>query len=502
MTPHIDREPSPLSLPRTAQGGAACRPLARTLAKYVGSLLAIAACGATAGGAEFDPGFGVGGRITIEVGPSGNGSASTGWRTSDGRYVLAGGCTIAASRYTACATRVLPDGRIDGSFGPSGDGTFTLAGFGEEPARALQFVSDAQPLADGRIVFLGSGGDGEPPAIAVVRADGKGLDTTLGAGRGFLRVDLAGYPDVIPTRLAIQADGQLIIVGFTISAPPSTDMDFAALRVRADLSDHDRGFGDHGLARIAFNLGGNHADSAAAVEVLPDGRLLLGGSASADPASASGLLFHMAFARLLSDGQLDPLFGGSGTGRAVHGVPGTDVASANDLDLDARGNIIVTGSAARFPEPGRGRSKWMVDRLRPDGTRDPSFNGGAPRLLGLTPSGVDGDAAASRLVRDSSGGWFLIGEGSRSSASSQSMFGVVHLDAELEPHAGFGTGGALFGNFASPVAPGSADLAMGGFLDADTLVLVGAVRTDGSERFGAARLHLSALFADDFERRD
>ncbi len=82
------------------------------------------------------------------------------------------------------------------------------------------------------------------------------------------------------------------------------------------------------------------------------------------------------------------------------------------------------------------------------------------------------------------------------------MFGVVHLDAELEPLAGFGTGGALFGNFALPVAPGSADLAMGGFLDADTLVLVGAVFTDGSERFGAARLHLSALLADGFERRD
>ncbi len=217
---------------------------------------------------------------------------------------------------------------------------------------------------------------------------------------------------------------------------------------------------------------------------------------------ASGQLFHMAFARLLSDGQLDPLFGGSGTGRAVHGVSGTDFASANDVDLDDQGNIVVTGSAAWFPEPGLGRSKWMVDRLRPDGTRDPSFNGGAPRLLGLTPSGVDGDAAASRLVSDGRGGWFLIGQGSRLPASPQSMFGVLHLDAELEPHAGFGTGGALFDHFALPVAPGSADLAMDGFLDVDTLVLVGAVFTDRSARFGAARLHLSALLADGFESRD
>src|SRR2546423_1755792 len=103
-------------------------------------------------------------------------------------------------------------------------------------------------------------------------------------------------------------------------------------------------------------------DSASAVAVQPDGKIVVAG-----PTVVSGKGWSFGVVRYNPDGTLDPGFGAGG--KVVTGIgTGDDTPTAVALQQD--GKIVVAGSSASI-----GRSDFAVVRYNPDGTLDTNFDG-------------------------------------------------------------------------------------------------------------------------------
>ncbi|MEA2709637.1 MAG: hypothetical protein QOF78_2238, partial [Phycisphaerales bacterium] len=130
-------------------------------------------------------------------------------------------------------------------------------------------------------------------------------------------------------------------------------------RILYAAGDLDSSWGDGGIVGIGAGAGTN----AFAENLLLDahGRMLVAGYAT----DANGV-FGLWLARYNADGTPDTTFGG-GDGQVVwHDMK----SGAVDLDIDANGNILVTGSiwtTAYYPDD------WGVWRFHNDGSLDASF---------------------------------------------------------------------------------------------------------------------------------
>ena len=173
--------------------------------------------------------------------------------------------------------------------------------------------------------------------------------------------------------VAIDASARIVVAG-------GADDHFVITRYLGDGS-LDRSFGDeNGLLPPAgdgvVEIGGwetANAQSARSIGIAfqGDGRLVVVGEWTlyGDPPHFDDRVIRRCFAvaRLDSDGELDPSFGG-GDGRFL--------ACAGDrafgVAIDAQGRIVVAGDG----ETPRGKTEAVVARYMPDGTVDPTFRGG------------------------------------------------------------------------------------------------------------------------------
>jgi uncharacterized delta-60 repeat protein len=112
--------------------------------------------------------------------------------------------------------------------------------------------------------------------------------------------------------LAVQDDGKVVIVG-TVRMN-ATDWDFALARYKPNGTlDPTFGNGDDGTVRTGWTAGD---DEAYAVELLPSGRILVAGQAGND----------VAIARYTTTGHLDSTFGGGDGKVVINITPGQDAA--------------------------------------------------------------------------------------------------------------------------------------------------------------------------------
>ena len=216
--------------------------------------------------------------------------------------------------------RFLPDGRRDLSVvTPIGD--FAAA-------------KDVAVQADGRIVSVGHS-NGIPGSVraeaTLVRylPDGA-LDPSFG-GDGIVTTSVGAYDAALG--VAVQPDGRIVVAGSTAGDGSGTDVDVLVLRYLADGS-LDPSFGTGGVVRTDVD---GSIDIAAGLALLPDGRIVVGGTAYRNGDVADG---DLLVARYLPSGALDPAFGGDGVvtadagspfdeGTAVH-VDGPDVLLVGD----------------------------------------------------------------------------------------------------------------------------------------------------------------------------
>lgn len=222
---------------------------------------------------ELDPTFDKDGLVTTDLGSTLDtirGMAAQ----PDGKIVVVGE-SWPGRRQQITLARYNPDGNLDASFGETG--TVFSKVIDESYDYSSAYAVALQP--DGKIVVVGTSASTEVnhSVFAVLRynADGS-FDKTFGAGGKSLTAinESTGYSSSGDEAhaVALQPDGKIVVAGVAGGYPP----DFAVARYNADGS-LDQTFGDAGVVVTDFNT---QDDGANAVAVQPDGKIVVGGYAT------------------------------------------------------------------------------------------------------------------------------------------------------------------------------------------------------------------------------
>ena len=216
------------------------------------------------GTGALDVTFGVGGKVTTDFAGFIDEGFAVVVQPLDGRIVAAGasGGNFALARYN-------PNGSLDGGFGTGGKVTTDFA-TSSDTAFALALQADGRIVAAGRAQEPDSQGVDVQFAVARYDADGS-LDAGFGTA-GTVLTGFAAHSFDVGRNVAVQADGKLVVAGFT--QRQQKDPDFALARYSTDGS-LDNGFGKKGKVTTDF---ANGNDGAAAIAIQGDGNIVAAGS--------------------------------------------------------------------------------------------------------------------------------------------------------------------------------------------------------------------------------
>jgi uncharacterized delta-60 repeat protein len=237
--------------------------------------------------------------------------------------------------------------------------------------------------ASGRLVDAGFAVGHGATRLAVVRyrTDGR-LDPSFGHGGVSL---VPAHVDVLGA-VAVDGTGRVVVGGYARVANGSA---FAVTRLEPDGS-LDTSFGTDGTATAQVDAN----DAVLALEPLPDGGLVVAGSAQ-----RSDQQMVIAMLRFGAGGRLDPAFGNGGVAVAPLARQPADLsARALDAAFDASGRIVFGGQVP-LPTPAgqNAREGPFVARYLADGTPDPSFGNGGT-VIGKSVA----DAAGVSVLPDGS----------------------------------------------------------------------------------------------------
>lgn len=248
--------------------------------------------------------------------------------------------------YTVPLRVMADDGDLDGTlFG----GTVITDFFGQDDVASAVAVQ-----TDGKIVTAGftfQPGSNFDFALARYNVDGT-LDPDFGGGR--IVTDFFGQFDMAAD-IAIQNDGKIVVVGQCFESFV-TDSDFAVARYNSD-GNPDLTFGTGGKVTSDFF---GEDDRATAVAILPNGKIVVAGSAR------NGVFLDFAIARYNADGSPDIHFGSDG--KTVTDFTGTE-DTIEDIALQSDDKIVVVGSTFNRAT----KSNFAIARYKVNGHLDPSF---------------------------------------------------------------------------------------------------------------------------------
>jgi uncharacterized delta-60 repeat protein len=338
--------------------GRAWRTRAPALLVAVVVVLVIGAVPASASPGDLDTSFSGDGTLLLGFGSGSSGLTGLAVR-SDGKIVVVGEGRH-GGRTAFEIARLLPNGRLDPTFGNHGR---TVVGFPGKEASGLFLlpIPKVALAADGAVVV--AGGVSGPSAsaksdIALLRlTPGGHLDTTFG-NDGRVVTDL-GPGDDHATDVAMDRGGRIVV-----SADVEHDATRAATVLRYLPSGAlDQSFGVDGVATLP-----TPSDAEAlAVALAPGGKIVLCGASG----SVAGSSSKMFVGRLTADGRPDHAFGGSG--RTVFGFQHDSIAF--DVALTPGGRIVVGGATSPHGNIDQ-HTLIAVARLNSLGGLDPSFGTG------------------------------------------------------------------------------------------------------------------------------
>ena len=286
----------------------------------------------------------------------------------DGRILAGGGQGGARSFLLA---RFLPNGTPDPAFGEGGISLLPSA-YGTRGISALARQDDGMILAAG----LGSLGGTDAFAVARYTADGSDLDLGFNGGEPVL----FRFANVSSDAFDVDAapGGKVVVVG--VQKPG--DNNLAALRLTSN-GEPDGTFNNTG--DTVGSVPGSTSTSALAVDVLPDGSMIIAGS------TTNGLFLT----KLTELGALDTDFGTNGY--AVHDAgtdPGEPSGDPFDIRVLSDGRILMTGDAVTAADD----DQLFLARFTDDGDLDPTFADGG--LFRRDPTPVDDAGHALALQPD------------------------------------------------------------------------------------------------------
>ena len=232
---------------------------------------------------SLDSTFGTGGKVLT---PFNDAAPSAVDIQPDGKIVVAGSGNIGANfYYDFLIVRYNANGSLDNSFGSGGISANT---FGSN-----SFAADMKIQSDGKIVAVGSSASAF--ALARYNTDGS-LDVSFGTGGKVLtyfNINTGAYA------AAIQADGKIVVAGTSYT----TSNYFALARYNTNGS-LDATFGTGGKVITTFSSGSGYATD---VAIQSDGKIVAVG------ASGNGSsLNNFTVVRYNTDGSLDSTFGSGG----------------------------------------------------------------------------------------------------------------------------------------------------------------------------------------------
>ncbi len=293
------------------------------------------------------------------------------------------------------------------------------------------------------------------------------LDLTFGSGGIFTTA--IGSANDQGTDVAQLSDGNIIVVGHTYTDASALE-DFFVMRLSSN-GAIDPVFGVNGKTIIDF-LNGD--DQAQAVEIQPDGKILVAGY------SLGNAGFNSVVARLLPNGTLDAGFGTNG--RVVVNFGSTDFCLAMRLLSD--GKILLAGRAYNGIT-----SDFALARLLPNGTLDNTFGTSGKQMLDLFGE----QESINAIAVQPDGKIVAVGE----TTNVTSSFAVARLLANGSLDPSFGNGGKVKTTFGT-----ESDVAYDVALQPDgKMMVVGQSNSNTISDLAAARYlangELDLSFSDD-----
>lgn len=255
------------------------------------------------------------------------------------------------------------DGRPDRTFGKVG---MIITGFSVSSVHSEGLVLQE----DGKAVLAGwaipldkknkwTGASNDDVLVIRFNTDGqldKGFDSS-----GWVKTDVDGEIDKA-YGLAVQKDRKIVVIGNTSKV---SGYHFVVLRYNED-GTLDRGFGKKG--KVITRIGSVSEDSARAIAIQSDGKILVAGTAHRQKAS------DIALVRYKADGRIDSHFGIKGKVMKHFGRDEERISSvANNIVIQPDGKIIISVNLYRW---GSAYVEGILMRYHDDGRLDQSFGTG------------------------------------------------------------------------------------------------------------------------------
>jgi len=315
----------------------------------------------------------------------GDGTCVTGITVQkDGKAIVSASTSVGENLCFALVRYNL-DGKIDRSFGDAG---VVITKLGKYHILA----NDMAAQNDGKLVVAGASSktDASPGSnktddfiVARYLTNGR-LDSSLNK-TGLVITDVGGYHDHAYS-VAIQGDGRIVAAGASLQPSMmhlSARYDFASVRYNTD-GTLDRGYGSRG--KVVTRLGSISEDSARAVAIQWDGKILLAGATHTSRSES-----ELGVVRYNPDGSLDRTFGKKGKIIRPFGTNADRIsAAAHSIAVQKDGKILV---GVNLYKHGSYNIDGVIIRFNRDGSFDVSFGNGGYVL-------VNGDGYFMNAIED------------------------------------------------------------------------------------------------------
>jgi len=286
-----------------------------------------------------------------------------------GRIVVAGTQGVDEESPQFGVARLLPNGLLDSTFGPNGNGKITISFSGRDFARG-GVVRDTQ----GRLIVAGYDGVGDKYEVARLLENGA-LDSSFGTG-GKVIESSANTRRI--TGVKLNKNGKIVLFGETTS----DDLVVIQLNTNGLL---DTSFGDSGIKLI--NAGGTMRSRSEFI-IDPQGKIIVVGDNEDDD--------DFVIARLNADGSFDTKFGNNGI--AIIDIP--TKRAEGGIALTRLGKIIVLGTSKS-----NSNDSMVAFQLNNDGSLDTAFGTNGSTIVSVS----DTDNGNGGITIDSWGNIYLYG---------------------------------------------------------------------------------------------
>jgi len=328
---------------------------------------------------------------------------------------------------TACAILAVLGGTTHALPGDLDPG-FSVDGLARATVSGTTFTATAAARdRDGRVIVVGDCIEpGRETGFCVTRfnADGS-FDNTRGA---FGAVSWRPVNPVGPSRpyaVAVDALNRVVVAGHCSTETGGAD--FCLARLLQD-GRPDPGFANANGEVITAIGNGTANDTAFALAIQPDGRILAGGSCRRFDINA----FGFCIARYLANGALDTSFGNVGVSMGYfQSVPNGTQDTLRAMTVDATGFIYAVGDC----EVSTGMRRMCAMRFPPNG----STQAGAAGAYTVGAAGTPSYANALALQHD--GNLIVGGSCSGGATSTGDDFCLIRLTPALLLDTTFGVGG-------------------------------------------------------------